>query len=321
MKTNDGHESLSQIAGRGLVRVGLVAVALALAASGFAQSNAAAVPKPADAKAAAALQAATNSPTASAARAPRGAGERIQVHGQWTIEVRNRDGSVARHVELENALVDDGPALLTALLSGTSVAGSWALTVNGAQGPCGSGLPCWVVMPGSAAAGVLGSETLGGGALGCTTTLGLLNPQPFCYATLGSSLTGAAALDFNYSSLTLSGQAYIANTTAVTTLNSLLATCGVQGLSTSSANACYTAGGNLYNFTEYDFGPAGSCGGSGQPLCAIPVEAGQVISVTVQFSFSSPGQSAVSSAARRRTMLQAPNPAKPPASTPVDQNQ
>ena len=43
--------------------------------------------------------------------------------------MRNRDGSVDRHVELENALVNDGPALLTALLTGTSVAGLWALAV------------------------------------------------------------------------------------------------------------------------------------------------------------------------------------------------
>ena len=127
MKTNDTHESVSQIAGRGFVRVSLLAVVLALTASSFAQSKAAAAAKAADAKA----QATANTAAAPSTKAPRGAGERIQVHGQWTIEVRNRDGSVDRHVELENALVNDGPALLTALLTGTSVAGSWALAVSG----------------------------------------------------------------------------------------------------------------------------------------------------------------------------------------------
>ena len=73
MKTNDTHESVSRIAGRGLVLVGLLAVALALAASSFAQSNAATAPKVADAKAA---QPSANSLTAEAAKAPRGTGRR-----------------------------------------------------------------------------------------------------------------------------------------------------------------------------------------------------------------------------------------------------
>lgn len=313
MKTNDTHESVSQIAGRGFVRVSLLAVVLALTASSFAQSKAAAAAKAADAKA----QATANTAAAPSTKAPRGAGERIQVHGQWTIEVRNRDGSVDRHVELENALVNDGPALLTALLTGTSVAGSWALAVSGDPGPCGSGFACWIVMPGSSVTG------FGWSTLGCTNTLGALNPQPYCYSTLGLSLTGAPTPDMYFSSFVLSGQAYVTNTTTITTLDSLLATCGAQGLATFSPSTCNATATQLYDFTEYDFGQAGSCGGSGQALCPIPVQTGQVISVSVQFSFSSPsqsGQSAASSLARRRTMLQVPNPAKPPASMPVNQN-
>ena len=126
-----------------------------------------------------------------------------------------------------------------------------------------------------------------------------------------------------FSSFVLSGQAYVTNTTTITTLDSLLATCGAQGLATFSPSTCNATATQLYDFTEYDFGQAGSCGGSGQALCPIPVQTGQVISVSVQFSFSSPsqsGQSAASSLARRRTMLQVPNPAKPPASMPVNQN-
>ena len=72
MKTNDTHESVSRIAGRGLVLAGLLAVALALTASSFAQSNAAAAPKAADAKAA---QPSASSPSAEAQK-PRGEPER-----------------------------------------------------------------------------------------------------------------------------------------------------------------------------------------------------------------------------------------------------
>lgn len=57
----------------------------------------------------------------------------IKLHGHWTIEVRNRDGSLARHVEFENALdpgftasnafgqsvvVPGGASYLSGLLSG-----------------------------------------------------------------------------------------------------------------------------------------------------------------------------------------------------------
>jgi hypothetical protein len=311
MKTNDTHESVSRIAGRGLVLVGLLAVALALAASSFAQSNAGTAPKAADAKAA---QPSANSLTAKAARAPRGSGEGIQVHGWWTIEIRNRDGSVDRHVELENALVNDGPALLTALLTGTSVAGSWALAVSGDPGPCGSGAACWIVMPGSSVTG------FGGSTLGCTNTLGALNPQPYCYSTLGLSLTGAPTPDMYFSSFVLSGQAYVTNTTTITTLDSLLATCGAQGLATFSPSTCNATATQLYDFTEYDFGQAGSCGGSGQALCPIPVQTGQVISVSVQYSFSSPSSgSGTPALAHPHPILRVPASTKPTASTPVTQ--
>ncbi len=312
MKTNDTHESVSRIAGRGLVLVGLLAVALALAASSFAQSNAGTAPKAADAKAA---QPSANSLTAKAARAPRGSGEGIQVHGWWTIEIRNRDGSVDRHVELENALVNDGPALLTALLTGTSVAGSWALAVSGDPGPCGSGFACWIVMPGSSVTGFGGGSTLG-----CTNTLGALNPQPYCYSTLGLSLTGAPTPDMYFSSFVLSGQAYVTNTTTITTLDSLLATCGAQGLATFSPSTCNATATLLYDFTEYDFGQAGSCGGSGQALCPIPVQTGQVISVSVQYSFSSPSSgSGTPALAHPHPILRVPASTKPTASTPVTQ--
>ena len=137
---------------------GLLAVALALTASSFAQSNASAAPKVADAKAA---QPSANSPSAKARKTPRGTGEGIQIHGWWTIEIRNRDGSVAKHVEFENAFVNDGPALLTALLPGISVAGSWELVVSGDPGPCGSGFACWIVMPGSSVTGFGGGEYAG----------------------------------------------------------------------------------------------------------------------------------------------------------------
>ena len=46
----------------------------------------------------------------------------ITVHGHWTIDVRNKDGALASHTELENALDPvDGPPLLAGFLDGEYV--------------------------------------------------------------------------------------------------------------------------------------------------------------------------------------------------------
>jgi hypothetical protein len=317
MKTNDRHESASRIAGRGLVLVSLLAAALALAASSFAQTNAAAAPKPADAKAA---QPSANSLTAKAAKVRKGTGEGIQVHGWWTIEVRNRDGSVAKHVEFENALISIGPSVLAGLLSGNLVAGSWQLYVSGSPSPCSTGIDCAMVTAGSGVASYYGS--------GCTTAVGVASPQPSCYATLTPSLTGGTNDPYAYSSFTLNGQAYADTSTTITIVQSALTACGsisvqvVDSTNTQSPSACYGQYSTSL-FTEYDFYPSvssASCGGSGLPLCEIPVQAGQVIAASVTFSFSSPsgdGQSTTPALARPHPILRAPNPVKPPASTPI----
>jgi hypothetical protein len=336
MKTNDTHESVSRIAGRGLVLVSLLAVALAFAASSFAQTNAGATPKVADAKAG---QPSANSLAPKTARAPKGTGEGIQIHGWWTIEIRNRDGSVAKHVEFENALFGDGPGLLSGLLFGSQVAGSWELDVGGSPSPCLTAVAqtfdyCAMVTAGS------GYANWTGYAGGCTTTVGAANPQPFCYATLAPSLTGAFTPDYLPSSLTLSGQAYVDTSTSISFVQSSLVACLVNFAGGSGAidnavspSVCYSSSGSSpsysaspFTFSQYDFYPAlspsASCGGSGQPLCEIPVQAGQVIAASVTFSFSSPsgeGQSATPALAHRHPILRAPASTKPTASTPVTQ--
>jgi hypothetical protein len=243
------------------------------------------------------------------------------MRGWWTIEIRNRDGSVARHVEFENALISVGPSLLAGLLSGNLVAGSWELLVGGNPGPCSSSSgPCQIVTAGSGLA-----------FSGCTTALlAVSGTQPFCYATLAPSLTGGQNQVYGYSSFTLMGQAYADTSTPITVLQSLLTTCGsinaqvVDSTNTQSPSACY-ANSNSGLFTEYDFYPAlssPSCGGTGQPLCEIPVQAGQIIAASVTFSFSSPsgdGQSTTPALARPHPILRAPVSTKLPAPTPVTQ--
>lgn len=77
--------------------------------------------------------------------------EGIQVHGHWTIELRDPDGTVAGHHEFENALVNQGAQVLATLLQGSAPRGLWIIQAGTPMGggPCtpGSGL-CLLAEPG-----------------------------------------------------------------------------------------------------------------------------------------------------------------------------
>ena len=63
--------------------------------------------------------------------------ESIQVHGHWTIEVRNPDGSLVSRTEFDNALHVEGAASLRLFLSRTSAVGLWTVVVDGGPDqPC-----------------------------------------------------------------------------------------------------------------------------------------------------------------------------------------
>jgi hypothetical protein len=286
-----------------MMLVGLLTIALASSAGSWAQSNAAAAQA-----------------TAPAAEAPRGTGEGIKVYGQWTIEIRNRDGSVARHVEFENALSATGPGALAGLLSGNLVPGSWGLIIGGTSSPCSSGK----TLGGCAIVQAASGQTKYRLFSPCATTVGPVqqgSKQPFCYATLEPSLTGTGGL-YGYSSFTLSGEAYADTSATITNVQSGFGTCGIASkqvsLNYESPGACFAIP-NFLLLTQYDFGLAGSCGGSGKALCPISVQAGQVIAATVTFSFSSPsGDGQAARVARTNATLRDPDPTMPASSVPVN---
>jgi len=66
---------------------------------------------------------------------PSDLGEGIQVHGDWVIEVRNEDGSLAERREFENALSGGGQALLTQSLARTASPGVWGIVLNNEGDP------------------------------------------------------------------------------------------------------------------------------------------------------------------------------------------
>ena len=49
----------------------------------------------------------------------------IQIHGHWTIEVREPDGTLVTHREFDNALVATGPETLASILSRQRSPGLW----------------------------------------------------------------------------------------------------------------------------------------------------------------------------------------------------
>jgi hypothetical protein len=69
---------------------------------------------------------------ASPARAQdKAGGDRITVHGHWTIDVKNPDGSLASHAVFENGLIDGARLLSSMLATPGTPAFAWAITISG----------------------------------------------------------------------------------------------------------------------------------------------------------------------------------------------
>jgi hypothetical protein len=63
--------------------------------------------------------------------------EGIKVHGHWTIEIRNPDGSLVSRSEFENALLDTGKVWLARLLgSRTEAPRTWDIRLSSTDGLC-----------------------------------------------------------------------------------------------------------------------------------------------------------------------------------------
>ena len=68
--------------------------------------------------------------SASAPSANNGPNEGVKVHGYWTIDVTNPDGSLASHNEFENSLTANGATMLAQVLGRTKSAGGWDIYVD-----------------------------------------------------------------------------------------------------------------------------------------------------------------------------------------------
>lgn len=191
---------------------------------------------------------AAENPSAQENTHPGGQHEGIKVHGHWTIEVRNPDGTVVRHKEFENSLAGGGAFVLSTVLARTNSVGQWQINLTG---PVGS-TPC----PGSVNVGDCiiqenGSPVTGSGIFNALTV---------------ATTTGAGGLNV----LQLTGTATASGNGQITAVQSFVNACAGGSCAPATAGGSITAG---YLFTQAVIQP-------------INVASGQTIAVTVDISFS-----------------------------------
>ena len=80
------------------------------------------------------------------ATAPNGTGEGIAVHGHWTVEVTDPDGTTVSRTEFENALSSIGELALATFLSRSSPVGSWQIELadNVCENNSGTPTTCFI---------------------------------------------------------------------------------------------------------------------------------------------------------------------------------
>jgi len=233
------------------------------------QSPATQAPIPAAKSQAAEDEESAQAPTPNVKESQRGGPhEGIKVHGHWTIEVRNPDGSVVTHREFENALTSIGSNFLLQILSLQVTPGGWQVAV------CNSGGnfdPVSVVQcVGSGSPFILRLNEQGSGA-GCSSTNGN------CSLLSVTSTAGTTPQPV----LTLSGFIQNAPAGTIDTVETDLMECMNYPITvpvniTPSSCLNSPAYALMTELTGKYLGPTG----------AVTVNAGQTVAVTVNISFS-----------------------------------
>jgi hypothetical protein len=109
--------------------------------------------------------------------------EGVTVHGDWVIEVRNPDGSLAHRRAFKNALV--GAPLLASILARTVAPGAWSISLFGTGCSPVGGMPCEI----RESAGELSVSVAGGGSqVVLTGTVTATNPLATHFESVGTSL-------------------------------------------------------------------------------------------------------------------------------------
>jgi hypothetical protein len=190
--------------------------------------------------------------TTSTASEPKGAQkEGIKVHGHWTIDVRNPDGTLVRHSEFENALSVYGAATLSGYLTRSNTPDFWKISL------VSSGTSPW------------------------NTQGGLITEPNDPFFPLAPNVSKNLSLCLGGNPCTVAGVPQQSGPPEGT----FLLGGNIPAQQNGTIDMVITAQNNL-QFTAHTLSPLvnGSCPPNTQ--CAVNVVAGQIIQVTVVISFS-----------------------------------
>ena len=192
--------------------------------------------------------------------------EGIKVHGHWTIDIKNPDGTLAQHNEFENSFQPGGSIVLIQLITGIAIPSDMAI---GVTSPTGQTPPCG---PSSQSICLMVRSLVDEPGNGFCANLAV------CSTGLTSS-TSFAALPYT---LTYAGSFQAADAGSITGVESILGSC-VQspvGLETVSPSNC-----TADNLNNTNSGQSYAIF-SGTTINAVAVTAGQIVQVSVTFTFS-----------------------------------
>ena len=208
-----------------------------------------------------------SSPSAKQSTEPASNGGRqegIKVHGHWTIEVRNPDGTVVTHREFENALISgDGNAFLAQILGRQNTVGAWQVLLLSSI----AGEPYL----NSIIIDEPGSTLVTGSAEDCSSVTGN-----------GSSCSTNLAVTAAGGTVTLTGSGVVPPTfgSNVGQVFTFVTFCAA----TSTAATCPTS--QVTGAPPKDYFTTRALDGVGSDPSPVPVSPGQTVAVTVIFSFS-----------------------------------
>lgn len=260
------------------VLVAALCTGFSLAAAGQTSAPAGALIGPGGAHVAAGANAAPSRPPAAiaggeeqAAQKPAsGINQGMKVHGHWTIDIKNPDGTLAQHHEFENSIQYDGQNYLVGLLSGYASPGAMGIyfTSNGGTAPCAATYNfCAIVTS--------------------LTTAPAVNLCGNYYCAPGLTITPTFGVG---PTLKLAGSITANEAGTIGTVATTMNGCGQTGLafgayptaiSTVTPAACYIS-------TASGAGTGNVFGGTmtSTSITPISVANGQIIQVTVVLSFS-----------------------------------
>lgn len=188
--------------------------------------------------------------------------EGIKVHGHWTIDVKNPDGTTVKHVEFENSLTQaTGASLLAGLLNSggsQSTLFLWSVQLGGTN------CPPYQFPDGT-------SQSFPGGCV-------ISQPNPNASATIFPAQTYTLLTSVNGGAFVLTGTMQAPSSSTITSVSTQTASFISQPCLAAPAAPCVVV-------PEVSFTSKLLDGLNGDPQ-PVSISSGQTIAVTVNISFS-----------------------------------